>query len=74
LSSNASVDDIKAKTEALATVSQEIGQAMYQAEQASAAAGESAGAPTGEAGSASSDDDVVDAEVVDDEPEGRAQA
>ena len=47
---------------------------MYQAEQASAAAGESAGAPTGEAGGASSDDDVVDAEVVDDEPEGRAQA
>ncbi|KQX62022.1 molecular chaperone DnaK [Angustibacter sp. Root456] len=74
LSSNASVDDIKAKTEALATVSQEIGQAMYQAEQAAGAAGESAGAPTGEAGSAPSDDDVVDAEVVDDEPEGRAQA
>ncbi len=74
LSSNASVDDIKAKTEALATVSQEIGQAMYQAEQAAGAAGESAGAPSGEAGSASSDDDVVDAEVVDDEPEGRAQA
>ncbi|MGN6611549.1 MAG: molecular chaperone DnaK, partial [Angustibacter sp.] len=72
LSGGASVDDIKAKTEALATVSQEIGQAMYQAEQASAAAGESA--PSGDAGSASSDEDVVDAEVVDDEPEGRAQA
>ncbi len=74
LSSNASTDDIKAKTEALATVSQEIGQAMYAAEQAGAAAGESAGAPTGEGGGATSDEDVVDAEVVDDEPEGRAQA
>src|SRR6476469_6887177 len=74
LSSNASVDDIKAKTEALATASQEIGQAMYAAEQAGAAAGESAGAPTADAGTASSDDDVVDAEVVDDDTEGRPQA
>jgi molecular chaperone DnaK len=74
LSSNASTEDLKAKTEALATASQEIGQAMYAAEQASAAAGEPTGTPTGEAGGAGSDEDVVDAEVVDDEPEGRAQA
>ncbi|WP_426564716.1 molecular chaperone DnaK [Angustibacter sp. McL0619] len=65
LASNASTDDIKAKTEALATASQAIGQAMYAAEQASAAE-----APTGDAGPAgepAADDDVVDAEVVDDE-------
>ncbi len=62
LSSNASSDDLKAKTETLATASQQVGQAMY-------AAAESAGAqtdtPTGEP---AADDDVVDAEVVEDEP------
>ncbi len=68
LQSNASADDLKAKTEALATASQAIGQAMYAAEQAAGAAGQ----PTGDAGAGasagpSSDDDVVDAEVVDDE-------
>src|ERR671933_279776 len=40
LSENASVDELKAKTEALATTSQKIGQAMYAAEQAAAAGGE----------------------------------
>ena len=75
LASNASTDDLKAKTEALATASQAIGQAMYAAEQASAGAE----APAGDAGqsgdSAGADDDVVDAEVVDDEStDGQAKA
>ncbi|WP_369056102.1 molecular chaperone DnaK [Kineococcus terrestris] len=63
--------DIKAKTEAVAQASQKLGSAMYAA-QSEGAAG--AGA-TGDAGSATggpdfskpADDDVVDAEVVDDE-------
>ncbi len=62
LSSNASSEDLKAKTETLATASQQVGQAMYAAAEASGAAG---GAPAGEP---AADDDVVDAEVVEDEP------
>jgi molecular chaperone DnaK len=70
LSENASVEELKAKTEALATTSQKIGQAMYAAEQAAAGAegaqpgSAQAGAPGATSGA---DDDVVDAEVVDDE-------
>src|ERR687890_611964 len=44
LSENASSDELKAKTEALATSSQKIGQAMYAAEQAAGAGAEGAGA------------------------------
>ena len=54
------VDAIKRTVETLATVSQKMGQAMY----ANTQAGEATGA-TGDAGSTSSDDDVVDAEIVD---------
>ncbi|MEZ0493956.1 molecular chaperone DnaK [Kineococcus sp. TBRC 1896] len=61
--------EIKAKSDAVAQASQELGAAMYAAQQ-------SEGAPAGDAGaqdgpdfskSSSSDEDVVDAEVVDDE-------
>ncbi|GAA4352410.1 molecular chaperone DnaK [Angustibacter luteus] len=77
LSANASTEDLKAKTEALATASQAIGQAMYAAEAQASADAEQAGSAEGGAGATDADDDVVDAEVVDDEPgenEGRAQA
>ena len=63
LSSNASSEDLKAKTETLATASQQVGQAMY-------AAAEAQDAPTGgtpSAGEPAADDDVVDAEVVEDD-------
>ena len=46
-----------------------LGEAIYAQGQADQAPGESAEAPTGDAGSAASDEDVVDAEVVDDEDE-----
>ena len=61
------VDDIKAKHEVLVEKAQKIGEAVYASQQADAAAGE--GAPTGDEGSSesSADDDVVDAEIVDDE-------
>jgi molecular chaperone DnaK len=57
------VDAIKSSSEALATVSQKMGQAMYAA---AGAEGAAAGGPTGAADDGSStDDDVVDAEIVD---------
>ncbi len=55
---------IKSAQEKVSRLSQDIGGAMY-AQQADAAG---AGAPTDEPGTAAADDDVVDAEIVDDEP------
>ncbi len=69
LSSNAGVDELKAKTEALATASQKVGQAMYAAADNAGAAGADAGSP----GATAADDDVVDAEVVD-ETDGKDDA
>ncbi|MFF0117467.1 molecular chaperone DnaK [Streptomyces prasinus] len=54
--------EIRTATEKVAAVSQKLGQAMYADAQASQAAGAGAGA-----GEAKADDDVVDAEIVDDE-------
>jgi molecular chaperone DnaK len=70
---------IKAAHEKVAKISQEIGGAMYaqaQAEQAAAGgaaggAGPNAGGPT--PGAASAEDDVVDAEIVDEPGEGSAK-
>jgi molecular chaperone DnaK len=56
------IDAIKRSSEQLATVSQKMGQAMYADAQAS---GE--GAPAGDAGPASADDEVIDAEIVDED-------
>ncbi len=55
-------DAVKSATTALSTSAQKIGEAIYSQAQAETPAD----APTGDAGS-SSDDDVVDAEIVDDE-------
>jgi molecular chaperone DnaK len=65
---------IRAAMEKLATESQALGQALYK--DAAAAGGPgggtgdgaTAGGPAGSAGSSSNADDVVDAEIVDDEP------
>ncbi|OLT44764.1 molecular chaperone DnaK [Serinicoccus sp. CNJ-927] len=73
--SGASLDDIKAKMEALSTESQKMGSAMYaaQSEGAQGDAGAGAGFPGGAEGGPDagaqqgSDEDVVDAEVVDDD-------
>jgi molecular chaperone DnaK len=56
------VDAIKSATEKVATASQSLGAAMYEQEQAAAAGGGEPGA--GDSGD-SGDDDIVDAEVVD---------
>ena len=63
------LDAIKRSAEALATVSQKMGQAMYAANPASGATG----GDTGGATNASSDDDVVDAEIVDEPGEDGSQ-
>ncbi|MET9437130.1 molecular chaperone DnaK, partial [Streptomyces sp. NPDC006551] len=64
--------EIRTATEKVAAVSQKLGQAMY----ADAQAAQSAQATGGEAphAEAKADDDVVDAEIVDDEkPKGGAE-
>ena len=70
------VDAISGAVEKLATESQALGQALYAdagadaAGAAGAGAGDAAGAAgAGSAGSSAKDDDVVDAEIVDDEDE-----
>ncbi|MCB5180276.1 molecular chaperone DnaK [Streptomyces antimicrobicus] len=61
--------EIRTATEKVAAVSQKLGQAIYADAQAAGAAG----AAAGDAGQAKADDDVVDAEIVDDEkPKGGA--
>ncbi|MGQ7295707.1 molecular chaperone DnaK [Quadrisphaera sp. KR29] len=60
---------VKAKQEELARVSQELGSALYSQEDAGATGGSSTGA-AGTSSTAAADD-VVDAEVVDDDSEGR---
>ncbi|GAB3223815.1 molecular chaperone DnaK [Kineococcus gypseus] len=60
--------EIKAKTEAVAQASQKLGSAMYAQAQGDASSAGDAGASTGpDFTKPAADDDVVDAEVVDDE-------
>jgi len=73
------IDAVKSKHEAVATASQALGTAMYAAAQAESeqtdgsAAGDGPNFTKGDAPSASadSDEDVVDAEIVDDEDEAK---
>ena len=62
------VGRIKQTTEALMTTSQQIAQAVYQNAQNKAPGSQSAG------GTTQSEDDVVDAEVVDEDDEGKEQS
>jgi len=68
------VDTIKTASEKAAQVSQKMGTAIYQAAQAAQAAegGASSGAPEGDSESAA-DDNVVDAEIVDEGEGGAAR-
>ena len=60
------IEPVKAAQEKLNSVAQKIGEALYASEQAQAAA--AASAPAGEGStSTSQDEDIVDAEIVDDE-------
>ena len=59
------IEPVKTAQEKLSSVAQKVGEALYQADAAAQAAGD---ASASSAGSASSDDeDIVDAEIVDDE-------
>jgi molecular chaperone DnaK len=62
------VDAIKSATEKVASASQSLGAAMYEQEQAAAAAAGDAGTGATESDD-SGDDDIVDAEVVDESSE-----
>ncbi|MGN6686882.1 MAG: molecular chaperone DnaK [Actinomycetales bacterium] len=71
---DASIDEIKTKTDVLAKASQSLGAAMYAQSQGANAAADGAGAGAGSAGAgAGAEDDVVDAEIVDDEAAGKGQ-
>lgn len=62
------VAEVTAKQTALVTASQKIGEALYSANQAGEQPADAAGAGAGaEGASSAADDDVVDAEIVDDE-------
>ncbi len=68
------IESIKSAQEKVSRISQEVGGALYeQAQQAQQTAGApGAGGPEGAASSAQSDDDVVDAEIVDEPSEGES--
>ena len=65
LSANASVEELKTKTEALSSASQKVGQAMYEATQAQGPADSGGATADGASGEDVVDAEVVDAEVVD---------
>ncbi len=62
------IEAVKAAHEALIGASQEFAQRLYSAAQAEQNAGAAAGGADGATSSAPSDDEVADAEIVDDEP------
>jgi molecular chaperone DnaK len=67
--SDAAADSIRSAADKLAQSSQKMGAAMYAAGQAGGDAG--AGEPGGPSGSTGTDEDVVEAEIVDDEGDQR---
>ncbi|NEW75079.1 molecular chaperone DnaK [Streptomyces rhizosphaericus] len=65
--------EIRTATEKVAAVSQKLGQAMYANTEAGAADAGAAGAAGAAGGQAKPDDDVVDAEIVDDDKADKGQ-
>ncbi|WP_445515568.1 molecular chaperone DnaK [Streptomyces sp. NEAU-174] len=65
--------EIRTATEKVAAVSQKLGQAMYANTEAGAADAGAAGAAGDAGGQAKPDDDVVDAEIVDDDKADKGQ-
>jgi molecular chaperone DnaK len=61
------VEDLKAKVEAVSSSSQKLGAAMYAATEQAPAGDGGTGPDAGDGGQAAADDDVVDAEVVDED-------
>ena len=69
--SGASVEDINAKVNTLNEASQKMGAAMYAAQAEAGDAAGSESADSSEAPAAESDDDIVDAEVVEDDEDAK---
>ncbi len=67
------LDSIKSAQEKVARVSSEAGSAMYDAASASTSTSDGAGTPPPSSSSSAEDETVVDAEVVDEGPEGEKQ-
>src|SRR5215471_5558454 len=67
------LDSIKSAQEKVARVSSEAGSAMYDAASAGASTSGGAGTPPPSSSSSTEDESVVDAEVVDEGPEGEKQ-
>jgi molecular chaperone DnaK len=67
------LDSIKSAQEKVARVSSEAGSAMYDAASAGASTPGGAGTPPPPSSSTTEDETVVDAEVVDEGPEGEKQ-
>ncbi|MYU14709.1 Hsp70 family protein, partial [Streptomyces sp. SID8361] len=65
--------EIRTATEKVAAVSQKLGQAMYANTADGAGAAGAAAGDAGAAGQAKADDDVVDAEIVDDDKADKGQ-
>lgn len=61
------IEQVKAKQAALSAVAQKIGEAIYASDAAAAAGAAPSGEGAAGAGQTSSDDDVVDAEIVDED-------
>jgi molecular chaperone DnaK len=61
------INEVKAKQEALATASQTLGAALYQQQSEQGAPAEAAADEPGAGSTSSADDDVVDAEIVDED-------
>ena len=61
------IEPVKTAQEKLSSVAQKVGEAIYQADAASQAAGDASGAASSAGSTSSDDEDIVDAEIVDDE-------
>ena len=61
------IEPVKTAQEKLNSVAQKVGEALYQADAASQAAGDASGAASSAGSTSSDDEDIVDAEIVDDE-------
>ena len=61
------IEPVKTAQEKLNSVAQKVGEALYQADAAAQAAGDASGSASSAGAASSDDEDIVDAEIVDDE-------
>ncbi|OLO46096.1 molecular chaperone DnaK [Actinomyces oris] len=61
------IEPVKTAQEKLSSVAQKVGEALYQADAAAQAAGEASGSSSASGSASSDDEDIVDAEIVDEE-------